>query len=98
MVAETLTSTRAAASFPTFKYHASGVLCCAYGTYEIAANVEDGDIFEMCKIPAGATVVDGVLMQKTLTPMRLKRLIWMLVGPRTVLRLPTRTGLVISVC
>ncbi len=66
MVAETLTSTRAAASFPTFKYHASGVLCCAYGTYEIAANVEDGDIFEMCKIPAGATVVDGVLYAEDL--------------------------------
>ena len=32
----------------------------AYGIYTIAAVVEDGDIFEMCKLPAGAVVVDGV--------------------------------------
>jgi hypothetical protein len=31
----------------------------AYGTYAVAANVEDGDIFEMCKIPAGAVIVGG---------------------------------------
>ena len=66
MAAETLTSTRAAANFPAFNYHASGVLCVAYGTYEIAANVEDGDIFEMCKIPAGATVLDGVFYAEDL--------------------------------
>ena len=32
----------------------------AYGIYTIAAVVEDGDIFEMCKLPSGAVVVDGV--------------------------------------
>lgn len=59
MVAETLTSTRAAATFPVFQSHQAGLLCVAYGTYTLAANVEDGDIFEMCKIPAGAVVVGG---------------------------------------
>lgn len=59
MVAETLTSTRAVADFPAFTPTGAGILCCAYGTYEIAANTEAGDIFEMCKVPAGATVVGG---------------------------------------
>ena len=66
MVAETLTSTRAASTFPVFQSHASGLLCVAYGTYEIAANVEDGDIFEMCKLPAGAVVLDGVIYAEDL--------------------------------
>ena len=61
MVAETLTSTRAAAGFPVAEPVLAGVLCVAHGTYEIAANVEDGDIFEMCKIPAGALILDGVM-------------------------------------
>lgn len=59
MVAETLTGTRAAASFPVFKAVGAGVLCAAYGSYAVAANVEDGDIFEMCKLPAGAVVLGG---------------------------------------
>lgn len=62
MTAETLTATRAADSFPVFKALGAGILCVAHGTYELAANVEDGDIFEMCKIPAGATVVGGWIM------------------------------------
>jgi hypothetical protein len=33
----------------------------ATGTFEIAAAVEAGDIFEMCKLPAGAVVVDGLV-------------------------------------
>ena len=59
MVAETLTATRAVADFPVYKGRGAGDLCCAYGTYEIAANVEAGDIFEMCRVPTGATVVGG---------------------------------------
>lgn len=61
MVAETLTTTRAVSTFPVFKPTGAGILCCAYGTYELAANVEDGDIFEMCRVPAGATVVGGMI-------------------------------------
>ena len=59
MTAETLTATRADATFPVFKAVGSGVVCAAYGTYEIAANVEAGDIFKMCKVPKGATIIGG---------------------------------------
>ncbi len=59
MVAETLTSTRAAAAFPVAGKGDAGTVKFAYGTYEIAANVEDGDIFEMCRVPNGAVVIDG---------------------------------------
>jgi hypothetical protein len=59
MVAETLTATRGATGFPIAHYAGAGVLQCAYGTYTIAAAVEDGDIFEMCWVPAGAVVVGG---------------------------------------
>jgi hypothetical protein len=59
MVAETLTAVRGATGFPIAHYAGAGVLQCAYGTYTIAAAVEDGDIFEMCWVPAGAVVVGG---------------------------------------
>ena len=59
MVAETLTGDRALAGFPVFKPYGAGAVAFAYGVYEIAANVEAGDIFEMCKVPAGAVVIDG---------------------------------------
>ena len=59
MAAETLTSTRASDRFPVFVPHGAGAVGFAYGTYEVGENVEDGDIFEMCKVPAGAKVIDG---------------------------------------
>jgi len=59
MVAETLTATRAATGFPVAGEGLAAGLQVATGTYEIAANVEDGDIFEMCKIPNNAVVVMG---------------------------------------
>lgn len=61
MTAETLTATRAAADFPVFKATGSGVVCAAYGSYAVAANTEAGDIFKMCKLPAGAVVLGGML-------------------------------------
>ena len=60
MVAETLTSTRASNTFPTFAPFGNGAVGVAYGEYNIAAAVEDGDIFEMCVVPAGARVVGGM--------------------------------------
>jgi len=57
--AETLTATRAASSFPVYQPTGSGSVAACYGTYELAANVEDGDIFEMCKLPKGAVVFMG---------------------------------------
>lgn len=66
MTAETLTATRAASTFPVFKPSGAGVLCAAWGTHAVAANVEDGDIFEMCKVPANATIVGGYLQAEDL--------------------------------
>ena len=60
MTAETLVGTRAADSFPVFQASGAGIVCAAYGTYEVAANVEDGDIFQMCKVPAGAVILGGM--------------------------------------
>ena len=62
MAAETLTATRAASTFPVAENNAAGVVHAAWGTYTIAANVEDGDIFEMCKLPANSTVIGGMIM------------------------------------
>jgi hypothetical protein len=62
MVAETLTATRAARTFPVTKSRTAGVVNVAWGTYAVAvAALEDGDIFEMCVLPAGCTVIGGWL-------------------------------------
>jgi hypothetical protein len=61
MVAETLTATRAASTFPVAQGHTAGAVHVAWGTIAVAANVEDGDIFEMCKVPANATIIGGWL-------------------------------------
>ena len=61
MAAETLTATRAATGFPIPGVGLANQLCVATGTYELAANVEDGDIFEMCKLPPQAVVVGGMI-------------------------------------
>jgi hypothetical protein len=37
----------------------AGTVMCAYGSYTIAAAVEDGDIFEMCWVPAGTVLLGG---------------------------------------
>ena len=59
-MSETITGTRAASDFPAFHPPAgSGLVCAAYGSYAIAANVTDGDIWKLCKLPAGATVLGG---------------------------------------
>jgi hypothetical protein len=59
--AETLTATRGANTFPVYGQGMAGNTKVAYGTYEVAANVEDGDIFVMCRVPAGATIVAGYI-------------------------------------
>jgi len=62
MVAETLTAARANAGFPTYAPQGEGAVAAAWGEYNIAAAVEDGDIFEMCKVPAGAVIIGGYLI------------------------------------
>ncbi len=59
MAAETLTSLRANSRFPVAGMGDACNLKVAFGTYEITANVETGDIFEMCKVPKDAVVLMG---------------------------------------
>ena len=56
------TGTRAAADFPTFRSTAgSGLLQVAYGTYSVTIEPVPADIYNMCKVPAGAVVLGGFL-------------------------------------
>ena len=57
----TFSADRSASTLPVFKASGAGILCAAYGTIEIAANPADGDIYEMCRVPAGAVVVGGMI-------------------------------------
>lgn len=57
--AETLTGTRGGSGFPAFGRGQAGDMKIAHGQYALTANVEDGDIFELCVIPPGATIVGG---------------------------------------
>ena len=56
----TLTGPRAASTFPVPSLASTaGVLQVAWGYYNITANPSAGDIYEMCKLPNGATVIGG---------------------------------------
>lgn len=55
----TFTATRAASTFPVFQGEGSGVMCAAYGTIEVTANPVANDVYQMCKLPAGAVVLGG---------------------------------------
>lgn len=61
MTAETLTATKGKAAAVRPGVGPAGNLKVQYSTYNIAANVEDGDIFEMLWLPANSTVVGGFL-------------------------------------
>lgn len=55
----TFTATRAASTFPAYQNVGAGALSVAYGTIEVTANPVAADIYEMCRVPAGAVVVGG---------------------------------------
>ena len=59
MVAETLTADNAKSGAKVFGHGIRGNVKFAFGTFEVLGVVEDGDIFEMCRLPPGATVIDG---------------------------------------
>lgn len=59
MAAETLTAARASATFPVAGSGPAQNVKVGWGTYAIAADLEDGDIFEMHWVPDGATVLGG---------------------------------------
>lgn len=65
MAAETLTADAAVAGVPLYMPK-KGECAVAFGTYDIAANVEDGDIFEMVRIPGGTRVVAGWVVAEDL--------------------------------
>jgi len=54
----TFTATRAASTFPVTS-HRGGALNVAWGTIEVSANPVAADIYELCRLPAGAVVVGG---------------------------------------
>lgn len=68
MTASTTTGVRAEAGYPTpGPTGFAGIKRCAIGSHTFASgDDEDGDIFAVCKIPAGATVVGGYVQGKDL--------------------------------
>lgn len=55
----TFSASRSAAAFPVFKASGAGILCAAYGSIEVALNPIAADIYEFCRVPAGAVIVGG---------------------------------------
>lgn len=60
MVAETLTGNFAKAKVPPFGHGYGGALYVAHGHYDVAANVEDGDIFELFRTPGKFLAIMGL--------------------------------------
>lgn len=56
----TFSATRAASTHPVTA-HTGGVLNVAWGSIEVAANPVAADIYELCRVPAGAVVVGGYM-------------------------------------
>jgi len=55
----TFTATKGRKGVPVSGVGDGGSLKVAYGSIDVAANPADGDIYEMCRLPAGATIVGG---------------------------------------
>lgn len=62
----TFTAARAATTFPIAKPAVGGVLCVAQGSIAVAANPAANDLYEMCRLPAGAVVVGGMFYSSDL--------------------------------
>jgi hypothetical protein len=54
----TFTATRASSTFPVHQPK-SGDMGVAWGTIEVTANPTAADVYEMCRVPAGARIVGG---------------------------------------
>jgi hypothetical protein len=61
MAIGTVAAARASANLPVASGGSAGSLKVAWGTYNIAAAPADGDIIQMCRTPAGATILDVVV-------------------------------------
>ena len=55
----TLVAANAASGAPVAGASAKGVLQVAYGVYDLTTAPSTADIINMCKVPAGATVIGG---------------------------------------
>lgn len=55
----TLTAANAAAGAQVASAARKGVLQVAYGVYDLTSAPSTGDVINMCKVPAGATVIGG---------------------------------------
>ena len=62
MAAATLTGTRARKTLAKAGTGPAGNVKAAYGTVTVDAASEDGDIFEVCWVPGGATIIGGWIM------------------------------------
>lgn len=54
---------RSTENFPISSPSIAGVMCCSYGIihFPLSNHPQTGDIIEMCRIPAGATIIGGRL-------------------------------------
>lgn len=57
----TLTADRAEDGVPAFVAVGAGILCAAYGSYDVASAPSAADVIEMCHLPRGAVVLGGFL-------------------------------------
>ncbi len=57
----TFTAARAASTFPVAKPIGGGVACVAWGVIAVAANPVAADIYQICRVPAGAVITGGHL-------------------------------------
>lgn len=58
----TFTATRADSTFPVSGPGEGGNAKMAFGSIAVAVNPIAGDIYEMCRVPKGATITGGYLM------------------------------------
>lgn len=62
MALGTVQSPRAASTFPLAGHGFAGNLKVAWGSYNMAAAPAQNDVIEMCKTPAGATILGGWIL------------------------------------
>lgn len=67
MTASTTTETRGTSTFPVAGPLVGGALGVSVGYHTFAATDDEaGDVFKLCKVPAGATVIGGYVQGKDL--------------------------------
>lgn len=58
----TFTSAQAASTYPTPGFSGGSAENVSWGTIAVAANPVAADIYQMCKIPGGSTIIGGYVM------------------------------------